>query len=355
MTTNRHKTIHQNKQSDLGKQVTLKNIADALGVSTMTVSRALNDRSNVDKKTKEKIIQKAKIMGYTPNRVAKSLVSRKTQTIGVVIPEITHAFFPEVVRGIEEVTYRSDYQLILTNANEQFEREQHAVNTLRSQQVDGILISSSQTVEDYTFYREIVNSNTHLVFFDRCIQGIGASCVHVNDRESSELITRHLIEKHQYKKIAHLSGPREVTIGRERYMGYQEALEKSNLTENREWIVEAGFKEEGGYQAMKKILELPQSDQPRAIVCVNDPVAFGAMEAIKEAGRKIPDDFAITGFSDEIRAPLVEVPLTTVHQPAYEVGRRAAEKLLKLIDGESEQTEDIEIAATIQIRKSCGC
>lgn len=106
---------------------------------------------------------------------------------------------------------------------------------------------------------------------------------------------------------------------------------------------------------MKKILELPASDQPRAIVCVNDPVAFGATEAIKEAGRSIPDDFAITGFSDEIRAPLVEVPLTTVHQPAYEVGKRAAEKLLKLIDNEDEQPEDIEIPALIKIRQSCGC
>jgi len=339
----------------LRKKVTLKNIAEVLDVSVMTVSRALNDKSNVDKKTKERIVHKAKSMGYTPNRVAKSLVSRKTQTIGVVIPEITHSFFPEVVRGIEEVTYRLDYQLILTNANEQFEREQHAVNTLRSQQVDGILISSSQTVEDYSFYKEILESDTHLVFFDRCIQGIGASSVHVNDRESSEAITLHLIEQHQYKKIAHLSGPREVTIGRERYIGYQKALEKSNLPQKSEWVIEAGFKEEGGYNAMKKILDLPQSDQPRAIVCVNDPVAFGAMEAIKEAGRSIPDDFAITGFSDEIRAPLVEVPLTTVYQPAYEVGRRSAEKLLKLIDNENEQPEDIEIQAVIKIRQSCGC
>jgi DNA-binding LacI/PurR family transcriptional regulator len=339
----------------LRKQVTLKNIAEALDVSVMTVSRALNDKSNVDKKTKERIVQKAKSMGYTPNRVAKSLVSRKTHTIGVVIPEITHAFFPEVVRGIEEVTYRLDYQLILTNANEQFEREQHAVNTLRSQQVDGILISSSQTVEEYSFYREIVESDTHLVFFDRCIQGIGASCVHVNDRESSEAITNHLIERHHYKKIAHLSGPREVTIGRERYAGYQTALKKNNISQKSEWVVEAGFKEKGGYDAMKKILELPSSDQPRAIVCVNDPVAFGAMEAIKEAGRTIPGDFAITGFSDEIRAPLVEVPLTTVHQPAYEVGKRAAEKLLKLIDNKEEKSEDIEIPALIKIRQSCGC
>src|SRR5699024_7993148 len=128
-------------------------IAEALGVSAMTVSRALNNRSNVDEKTREKVVAQAKSMGYTPNHVAKSLVSNKTYTIGVVIPEITHAFFPEVVRGIEQVTYASDYQLFLTNANEQFSREKNAIRTLQSKRVDGILISSSQTEGDFSFYQ----------------------------------------------------------------------------------------------------------------------------------------------------------------------------------------------------------
>lgn len=339
----------------MGKKVTLKHIAEALGVSTMTVSRALNNRSNVDERTREKIVSKAESMGYTPNRVAKSLVSQKTQTIGVVIPEITHAFFPEVVRGIEEITYQTDYQLILTNANEQFEREKHAIQTLRSQQVDGILVSSSLTVDDYSFYETILEAGTKLVFFDRCIRDIGVSCVHVNDKYSSEEITKHLIEVHDYKKIAHFSGPRSVAIGRERFLGYQSALVKNGLEMRDEWIIDSGFKEEGGYQAMMQILNLPESDWPEAVVCVNDPVAFGAMEALKEKEVKVPDDIAITGFSDEIRAPLVSVPLTTVHQPAYEVGKRAAEKLLKIVEDETEPAEDIEIEATLKVRQSCGC
>ncbi|WP_083750045.1 LacI family DNA-binding transcriptional regulator [Rhodohalobacter halophilus] len=339
----------------MGKKVTLKHIAEALGVSTMTVSRALNNRSNVDGKTRERILRKAENMGYTPNRVAKSLVSSKTQTIGVVIPEITHAFFPEVVRGIEEITYQTDYQLILTNANEQFDREKHAIQTLRSQQVDGILISSSLTEKDYSFYESILETGTRLVFFDRCIHGLGASCVHVNDRESSEAITNHLIEEHGYQKIAHFCGPRHVTIGKERYLGYKRALENHGIVINEDWIIESGFKEEGGYNAMQKLLDLPVSARPEAVVCVNDPAAFGAMEAATELGLKIPEDLAITGFSDEIRAPLVSAPLTTVHQPAYEVGKRAAEKLLKIIENEGEPAEDIEIEATLKIRRSCGC
>ncbi|WP_395087073.1 LacI family DNA-binding transcriptional regulator [Gracilimonas sp.] len=149
----------------MGSEVTLKHIADALGVSSMTVSRALNNRANVDKKTRKRVIDMAQKMGYTPNHVAKSLVSSKTFTIGVVIPEITHAFFPEVVRGIEEVTNNSNYQLFLTNSNEQFEREKAAITALQSKRVDGILISSSQTVDDYSFYENLIKSRTKVVFF----------------------------------------------------------------------------------------------------------------------------------------------------------------------------------------------
>lgn len=321
----------------------------------MTVSRALNNRSNVDEKTRKRVLKKAKSMGYTPNHVAKSLVSSKTYTIGVVIPEITHAFFPEVVRGIEEVTNASDYQLFLTNANEQFEREKNAIQALRAKRVDGILISSSQTVDDYSFYEGLINSGTKVVFFDRCIENIGASCVSVNDRASSKKITEHLIKEHGHKKIAHLSGPKDVSIGKKRLDGYLDALKEYDLAINEDWIVEGGFQEELGYKGMKKLLSIPSEEHPEAIVAVNDPVAFGAIRAIKEAGFSIPEDFAIVGFTDDIRAPLLETPLTTIRQPAYEVGKRAARKLIQTIDDPDEAAENIEVLTTQKIRQSCGC
>lgn len=339
----------------MSSEVTLKHIAEALGISAMTVSRALNNRSNVDEKTRKKVLEKAKSMGYTPNHVAKSLVSSKTYTIGVVIPEITHAFFPEVVRGIEEVTNASDYQLFLTNANEQFEREKSAIRALRSKRVDGILISSSQTVEDYTFYEDLINSGTTVVFFDRCIENVGASCVSVNDRASSMQITDHLVETHGYTDIAHISGPQEVSVGRERYNGYLDSLRKHGLEVRDKWIVEGGFREEQGYGAMKTLLSLPEEERPEAVVCVNDPAAFGAVRAIEEQGLSIAGDMAITGFTDDIRAPLLGTPLTTVRQPAYEVGKRAAQKLIKTIDEPGEPTENIEVLTKLKIRQSCGC
>lgn len=339
----------------MSSNVTLKHIAEALGVSAMTVSRALNDRDNVDEKTKQRVREKAQSMGYTPNRVAKSLVSRKTHTIGVVIPEITHAFFPEVVRGIEEVAYNSDYQLFLTNANEQFDREKEAIETLRAQRVDGLLISSSLAKEDYSFYENIIGGGAKVVFFDRCIEDIGASCVSVNDRESSQKITEHLIKKHGYTKIAHLSGPQKVSIGKKRLLGYRDAMDAHNLAINENWIVQAGFKEDTGYEAMVRLIEQAENNLPEAIVAVNDPTAIGAIQAIKEFGFSVPDDIAIVGFTDDIRSSLLEVPLTTVHQPAYAMGEQAAQKLIAYIEDGETDVEKIEIPTTLEIRNSCGC
>ncbi len=148
----------------MGSNVTLKEIAKALDVSMMTVSRALNNKENVDAKTKKRVIEKARRMGYTPNHVAKSLVSRKTFTIGVVIPEISHVFFAQVISGIDEITYRQDYQLILTNSAEDFEREKKALQTLRSKRVDGILVSCSETTGDFSHFKEVIDSGIPLVF-----------------------------------------------------------------------------------------------------------------------------------------------------------------------------------------------
>jgi DNA-binding LacI/PurR family transcriptional regulator len=335
----------------LGSEVTLKQIAEALGYSTMTISRALNDLPNVDEKTKERIQKKARSMGYTPNHVAKSLVSRKTYTIGVIIPEISHAFFPEVVRGIEEVTNQLDYQLFLINADEQFEREKKAIRALSAKRVDGLLISSSLQTDDYTFYKETIKRIPEIVFFDRCIENLGLSCVSVNDRSSSQNITEHLIKEHGYKKIAFLSGP-PVAIGKKRLLGYRDAMQAHHLSE---WIAKAGYQEDKGYEAMRKLLNLQDKESPQAVVAVNDPCAIGAVRAIKEADLKIPNDIAITGFSDEVRAPLLTPPLTTIHQPAYEVGKRAAQKLIATIENEDEPAENIEVLTTLKVRHSCGC
>ncbi len=335
------------------KRVTVKQIADEIGMSMMTVSRALNENGNINKKTREKVLKTAKKLGYIPNFVAKSLVQQKTFTIGVIIPEITHSFFPEVIRGIEEVAYQSKYQIILAHSAEDQQKEKLAIRTLASKRVDGLLISTAQSVTEFDHYQEVVSHGLPLVSFDRCVYDIGVSTVSIDDELSAEQITEHLI-KIGYKKIAHLAGPVTVSIGKKRLNGFKKALKKNKLVLNEDFIIPSGFQEADGYNSMKKLLKLPKTKRPRGIVAVNDPAAFGAMKAILEEGYKIPEDFALVGFSDDIRAELMEVPLTTIRQPAYELGRIATQKLIAHIENSKEKVEEIILPTEIVVRSSCG-
>lgn len=335
----------------MAERITIKQVADKLGVSMMTVSRALNNRPNVDEKTKKRVMEAAREMGYIQNHIAKSLVQKRTYTVGIVVPEITHSFFPDAIKGMEEVINQAGYQIIFTHSAEDAKKEVAAIETLASKRVDGILISMAESVSDYSIYKQIINMKLPIVFFDRCVYNIGATCVGINDDESSFKITDFLINK-GYKKIAHLAGPTSVSIGRERLNGYKRALINAELKFEEKYIRSAAFHEKGGYEAMKELLSLPKKELPEAVVCVNDPCAFGAMNAIKEAGLKIPQDIAIVGFSDDIRSELVTPALTTIKQPAYEIGKRAAQKLIRHIEEETEKIEDVYLETEIVIRES---
>ncbi len=335
-------------------RITAEAIAAKLGVSAMTVSRALSGRPNVNKKTKEKILLAAKRLGYTPNHIARSLTLRKTQIIGVVIPEIAHSFFPEVIRGMEDAAYSAGYHLILTNTAEDYNRELDAINTLQSRRVDGLLISTAQTVTDHSVYKDAVRLGTPIVFFDRVVQNIGASCVSIDDEDCCARITEHLIG-HGYKSIAHLSGPPSISIGRDRQRGYRRALEKNGIKFRPELVERAGFHEKGGYLAMEKLLQLPARERPDAVVAVNDPAAFGAMKSIEEHKLRIPQDIAIVGMTDDVRAGLISIPMTTIRQPAYEIGKTAALTLIAEIEGKSKPGKRIIVNTELTVRRSCGC
>jgi DNA-binding LacI/PurR family transcriptional regulator len=178
--------------------------------------------------------------------------------------------------------------------------------------------------------------------------------VSINDEESASLVTDHLIE-HDYYPLAHLSGPSRVLIGEMRKNGFIKSMQRNGLEVKQSLIVEAGLQESDGYKAMKTLLALPKKELPRAVVAVNDPAAFGAMKAIYEKNLKIPQDIAIVGFSDDIRAELMPVPLTTIRQNAYEVGKRAVEKLIEVINGENSEEQEIIVRGELIIRRSCGC
>lgn len=336
------------------RRVTAKNVAQEAGVSTMTVSRVFNNSRNVEAETRARVIEAARTLGYIPNSIAKSLVLNRTRTIGVVIPEITHSFFPDAIRGIEQVISDASYHLILMHSSEDPGKEREALLTLYEKRVDGILISSAQTTGETRLYEQGMILRVPLVFFDRCVLGIGASSIRIDDEECALQITRHLIG-HGYTSIGHLSGPQRVLIGSARQHGFLRALRESGIACSPEWIVESGFQESDGYRAMCTLLSLPACKVPRAVVAVNDPAAFGAMQAIEDRGLRVPEDVAIVGFSDDIRAALMHAPLTTVRQPAYAMGRRAAQKLLSMIEKNAMGPEDIVLKSEVVIRRSCGC
>jgi DNA-binding LacI/PurR family transcriptional regulator len=341
-------------QKKIAQRVTAHDVAKAIGVSTMTVSRVLNRKPNVDDRTRALVLKAAKKLGYRPNQIAQSLALNKTFTVGVVVPEISHSFFPEAIRGIEEVTYKAGYHLVLMHSAETAERERDALHTLESKRVDGILLSVAQDVHDDRAYRQIMEVGLPLVFFDRCVRGIGAPCVSIDDEESARVMTHHLIA-HGYRRIAHLAGSQQLAIGRERLAGFCQAQEEAGMECDRTLIVECGFHEDSGYAAMQQLLDLPVALRPRAVVAINDPAAYGAIRAILDRGLSVPRDIAVVGFSDDIRAPLMPVPLTTMRQPAYELGRMAAERLVATIAGEPDLRKEHIVKTLLVVRSSCGC
>ena len=309
-------------------QVTIKDIAKKLNISPSTVSRALRDHPDISTQTKKRINSLAEELDYQPDSIAQSLKKRRTNLIGVIVPEIKHNFFSAAISGIEEVAYRAGYAIIVSQSNESYDRECVNVRALISNRVAGLLISISQTTEISDHFKLLERQGIPFVFFDRVCEDIEASKVVVDDFHGAFKAVEHLI-KSGYKRIAHIAGPTHLSISQQRYNGYLSALNKYKIQYNENYVVHGGLNEEDGIKGFQKLLKLDQL--PDALFAVNDPVAIGAFEKIKEHGLKIPGDIALVGFSNNPITALIEPPLTTVSQPAYKVGKAAAELLIEQI------------------------
>ena len=310
------------------RQVTIKDIAKQLDISPATVSRALKDHPDISKSTKKAVVELANSLNYQPNSIALSLRSQKTNTIGVIVPEIIHFFFSSAISGIEAIAYKAGYNVIICQSNESYEREVANVNTLLKNRVDGILISISKNTQDFAHLKKVVNMGIPLIFFDRVCDEISAHKVTVRDEKGAYEAVNHLIQQ-GHKKIAHLAGPESLKISKLRKNGYLNALIDNGIIPNNEFILVADNKEDG-YESTRKLLKL--SERPDAIFTVNDNVAIGAIQAIKEAKLSIPKDVAIIGFSDDQKiTSLVEPHLSSIAQPAFQIGQTAGELFLKQI------------------------
>lgn len=325
-------------------RATITDIARELGKSPSTVSRALRDHPDISQTTKKQVKEAAERLEYFPDTLAQGFKKQRTNTIGIIVPEIQHHFFSSAISGIEEITYNSGFTIMVCQSNEDYDREKLNLRALVSNRVAGLLVSLSQSTADVSHFEILKKRNIPVVFFDRSHKDITASQVIVDDYQGAYDLVTHLIHR-GYKRIAHIAGPDNILIGKERERGYRAAHRDHGLKVDESLIVRGGYRKRDGSMGVKKLLTLPTP--PDAIFAVNDPVALGAFIVLKKKQIRIPEDIALAGFSNNPLSSLIDPPLTTVDQASYVIGRNAAKLLLEQIEKGIEN-----VSPVIQVEKT---
>jgi LacI family transcriptional regulator len=331
---------------------TMKRIAGELGVSITTVSKVLNNRADISEATRSRVLAKVEELGYQRNAVARSLSLRRSHTLGIVIPDLMHSFFVEIIAGIEPVASVRGYGLLLCSSSEDPGKEQSELEMLRSRQVDGIVLASAHGSGTTGLLQQLTKQGTTLVMIDRDDHpSVKCHRVLTDDERVGQLATSHLLELGR-RAIAHIGGP-AIVHAKRREKGWREALRAHGIKAAEEWIVRGGFMESEGYRAMKRLLTVrPRVD---AVFAANDPSAIGAMKAIWEAGLRVPEDIAVVGVGDIALGDLLRVPLTTVGWSRMDQGRHAAELLLNgLEDDTGAEPQRVVIPPRLIVRESSG-
>lgn len=314
------------------KTITIKEMARLLGVSKSTVSRALRDSPEIGEDTKERILEMARELNYSPNPIALSLLNNKTHTIGVIVPDIANPFFSSVIGGVEDIAYSRGYHVMIYQSHESYEREVIDSRHIISRRADGLIISVASSSRQMEHLKAVQDNGIPVVFFDRFTDDVKTHKVRVDDYKSSFEATQHLIEQ-GCTRIAHIAGPPNLSISRNRLMGYQDALAKAKLPTRSEFVVTSEFSQEGGTQAAYHLMAL--RERPDGIFAASDNIGVGVHWALRQLGYKMPDDVALIGFSDLPISSLLDPPLSTVIQPTFEMGQNSAELLLALIESKT--------------------
>ena len=332
-------------------QTTMKRIAGELGVSITTVSKVLNNQPDISDATRTRVLAKVEELGYQRNAVARSLSLRRTHTLGIVIPDLMHSFFVEVIAGIEPVASVRGYGLLLCSSSEDAGKERAELEMLRGRQVDGVVLASANASGNTDMLLQLTKQGTSLVMIDRDDHpSVKCHRVLTDDEQVGQLATSHLLDVGR-RTIAHIGGP-AIVHAKRRERGWREALKARGIKASDEWIVRGGFMESDGYKAMKRLLTVrPRVD---AVFAANDPSAIGAMKAVWDDGLRVPDDVAIVGAGDIALGDLLRVPLTTVGWSRRDQGRHAAELLLNGLDLEEDPPQRVIIPPCLIVRESSG-
>lgn len=308
----------------------MKDIARDLGVSVVTVSKVLRHHSDISAETRERVLKRMKELNYRPNLAARALVTGRTYTIGLVVPDLVHPFFAEVAKGLSRAIRKKGYSLLISSSEEDPELEQQEIEQLLARRVDALIVASAQwTVESF---RRIEEQKTPYVLIDRQFVGLAANFVGVDDHAVGVLATEHLLDE-GCSRVAHIRGP-EVSTALGRLEGYKAALARRGLAPATGYVVAGKSGDDAGdvsgYEAMKRLLAL--APPPDGVFCYNDPTGMGAMKAILEAGLRVPEDIAVIGCGNVRYSELLRVPLSSVDQDSPSIGERSARLALSLVE-----------------------
>lgn len=331
------------------RHVTIKDIARELGISKSTVSRALADRFDVKPETRKAVLEMAEKLKYRPNVMALNFMHQQTKIIGVVVPEFLNSFFPRMIIEIQRVCEQSGYNVLITQSNENPADELKNLNIMRSAMVDGLIVSVVHRNRNIEHFKQLQEDGIPIVFVNRASDLADTTQVTVDDEKMAFFAVEHLIYSGR-RRILHLTGPAELKNTQERRTGYLNALAKHRIPCDEALMREGGIERETGYRAMQRCLQ--EGVVPDAVFAFNDPVAIGAMEAIKKSGYRIPQEMAVVGFSESRSALLIDPPLTSVAQPLSELGATAARLLLEKIEHPETPPKKVILNASLNIRRS---
>lgn len=326
--------------------VTIRDVASLARVSVATVSRVLNDRPDVAQPIRDRVMAAAAELGYRPNSVARSLRTRVTRVLGLLIADITNPFFTSVARGMEDAAQRAGYSVMLANTDEDLAKEQQYLSVAVDERLAGVILApASSTATDVTVLEQ---AGIPLVTIDRRLQGAAVDSVTINNFRAASDATAHLLEQ-GCERIAFIGGPVSVTTGSRRLAGYRAALRKAGRVPDEDLIVRADFRVEGGRRAMSELLDRTGFD---GVLVGNGFMTIGALQALADRGRVVPADVAVVGFDEEPWTGAFRPSLSVVTQPTYEIGRRAAELLLERIADRALQPRRLLLQAPLVVRES---
>jgi LacI family transcriptional regulator len=334
------------------KNPTLKEVASLAKVSTATVSNVINNTKHVSESVKQQVFDAMEALNYKPNEIAKSLRVQQSRLIGILISDISNDFISKVVKGIENTLSEIGYNVLLCSTDSDFEKEKEYLNVFMGKRIDGLIISSSGT-GDYEHYEDLLKAKVPVVFLNRCPDHFPSNMVMTNNIKGAYIATEHLI-KHGHKKIGIITGPLHFSTGRDRFIGYQRALEDYGIPFKKEIVLEGCFNIESGYELTKRLFE--ENMDVEALFISNNSMSLGAYKYIKEQGIKIPEEIAIYGYDDPEWADIVDPPLSGIKQPAYQLGIYAAKKIVDTVQGICTETRGIKyLDPEMVVRRSCGC